>query len=73
MLITDLAVWRPDPKTKEFTVVSMHPGVTREAIQASCGWTVRYADTVDETPPPSDVELTTLRDLKARTRAAHQR
>jgi len=73
MLITDLAVWRPDPETKEFTVVSMHPGVTRDAVQASCGWAVRYADTVNETPPPSDVELTTLRDLKARTRAAHQR
>ena len=33
LLITDLAVWKPDPVTKEFTVVSLHPGVTREQVQ----------------------------------------
>jgi glutaconate CoA-transferase subunit B len=71
MLITDLAIWRPDPETKEFAVVSIHPGVTRDAIQASCGWTVKFADDLEQTPPPNDLELTTLRDLKARTRAAH--
>ena len=32
-LITDLAIWAPDPETKEMTVVSIHPGVTREQIQ----------------------------------------
>ncbi|MEX3009790.1 CoA-transferase subunit beta [Hoeflea sp. TYP-13] len=72
MLITDLAIWRPDPQTKEFTVVSLHPGVTREDVQATCGWTVRFADNIEETPPPADLELKTLRDLKARTKAAHQ-
>jgi glutaconate CoA-transferase subunit B len=72
LLITDLAVWRPDPESKEFTVVSLHPGVTREDVQASCGWTVRFADKVEETPPPTELELTTLRDLKARTKAAHE-
>lgn len=25
LLITDLALWRPDPETKEFTVASLHP------------------------------------------------
>src|SRR5829696_5364907 len=29
-LITDLAVFAPDPASKEMTVVSMHPGITRE-------------------------------------------
>ena len=71
LLITDLAVWRPDPVTKEFTVVSMHPGVTKENVQATCGWTVKFADDVDVTPAPSVLELKTLRDLKARTKAAH--
>lgn len=73
MLITDLAVWRPDADTKEFVVVSQHPGVSREDIQASCGWTVKFADAVAQTPPPSALELSTLRDLKARTKAAHER
>lgn len=73
MLITDLAIWRPDAESKEFTVVSMHPGVSRDDIQATCGWTVKFADTLAETPPPTELELSTLRDLKARTKAAHER
>ncbi|MGK9234750.1 CoA-transferase subunit beta [Inquilinus limosus] len=71
LLVTDLAVWRPDPVTKEFTMVSLHPGVTREQVQETCGWTVRFADNLEETPPPSALELKTLRDLKERTRIAH--
>lgn len=72
LLITDLAIWKPDPVTKEFTVVSIHPGVTREEVQATCGWPVKFADTVDVTAPPTELELATLRDLKARTDAAHK-
>lgn len=72
LLITDLAIWKPDHETKEFTVTSLHPGVTKEDVQASCGWEVRFSDTLEETPPPNVLELTTLRDLKARTKAAHE-
>ena len=71
LLITDLAVWKPDPDSKEFTVVSMHPGVSREQVQETCGWRVRFADEVEETPPPTALELSTLRDLQARTEKAH--
>jgi glutaconate CoA-transferase subunit B len=71
LLVTDLAVWEPDPETKEFTVVSIHPGATREQVQETCGWPVKFAADVGETPPPTDLELTTLRDLNARTAAAH--
>jgi glutaconate CoA-transferase, subunit B len=70
-LITDFAVYEPDPQTKEMTVVSIHPGVTREQIQANAGWPVRYAANVVETPPPTDRELTVLRELHARTARAH--
>jgi glutaconate CoA-transferase subunit B len=73
LLITDLAIWRPEPVTKEFTVVSLHPGVTRDMVQESCGWTVKFADRVETTPPPTALELQTLRGLQARTDAAHQR
>jgi len=71
LLVTDLAVWRPDPVTKEFTVVSLHPGATREQVQETCGWAVRFADNLEQTPPPTALELKTLRDLKERTRIAH--
>jgi glutaconate CoA-transferase subunit B len=70
-LVTDFCIFEPDPTTKEMTVVSIHPGVTREQIQENTGWTVRYAAQVGETPPPTALELEALRALHARTAAAH--
>ena len=71
LLITDLAIWKPDPETKEFVVTSIHPGSSREKVQETCSWKVRFANEVAETPPPTALELTTLRDLYARTERAH--
>ena len=71
LLITDLAVWKPDPETKEFTVVSMHHGVDRDMVQETCGWKVRFSDHLEETPPPTALELSTLRELQQRTERAH--
>ena len=70
-LITDLALFEPDPQTKEMTVVSIHPGVSREQLQANTGWKLRYAATVAQTPPPTARELDVLRDLHARSARAH--
>jgi glutaconate CoA-transferase subunit B len=70
-LITDLCVFEPDPVTKEMTVVSIHPGVTREQIDGNTGWKVRYADKVAETAPPTATELGALREIHARTKKAH--
>lgn len=72
LLITDLAIWRPDPETKEFAVVSLHPGVSRQHVQDTCGWTVKFAAKVEETASPTTNELDTLRALQARTKAAHE-
>ena len=71
-LVTDLCIFEPAPVTKEMTVASIHPGVTREQIKASTGWPVRFADDVRETPPPNAHELEVLRDLHARTARAHE-
>jgi glutaconate CoA-transferase subunit B len=70
-LVTDLCVFEPDPQTKEMTVTSIHPGVTREQINDNTGWTARYAANVVETKPPTADELTVLRDIHARTARAH--
>jgi glutaconate CoA-transferase, subunit B len=70
-LVTDLCVFEPDPQTKEMTVTSIHPGVSREQINDNTGWTVRYAAHVVETKPPTADELTVLRDIHARTARAH--
>ena len=70
-LITDYCVMQPDAETKEFTVTSLHPGVTREQVQAVTGWPLRFATVIAETPEPHAHELEALRELKARTAHAH--
>ncbi|MGQ0620899.1 MAG: CoA-transferase subunit beta [Panacagrimonas sp.] len=70
-IITDLCVLEPDPVTKELAVVSVHRGVARAALQAQCGWPLRFAEIVVETPPPAHEELVVLRELNERTRLAH--
>jgi glutaconate CoA-transferase subunit B len=70
-LITDLCVFEPDPQSKEMTVMSIHPGVTRDQIHGNTGWKVKYAAEVATTPAPSADELTVLRELHARTKRAH--
>ena len=70
-LITDLCIFEPDPDTQEMSVVSLHPGVTREQVAEACGWVPRFAPTVIETAPPTVLELDVMRDMQARTKAAH--
>jgi len=70
-LITDLCLFEPDSETQEMTVVSIHPGVTREQIIENCGWTPSFAADVAETRAPDTQELEVLRDIQARTKAAH--
>ncbi len=71
VMVTDLAIWKPHPSTKEFTVVSLHDGVDKSDVQNTCGWPVKFADELQTTPVPTELELTTLRELKARTAKAH--
>jgi glutaconate CoA-transferase subunit B len=70
-VMTDLCIMEPDSATCELTVVSLHPGVTREQVQAQCGWQLKFADDAHETPPPTAEELGVLRELQARTARAH--
>src|SRR5215468_3537363 len=70
-LITDLCIFEPDPASKEMIVTSIHPGVSRDRIVANTGWPARFAAHLTETPAPTDSELKSLRDLRARTARAH--
>jgi glutaconate CoA-transferase subunit B len=70
-VITDLCIMEPDAVTRELTVVSIHPGVTPQQVQAATGWPVRIAATVGQTAQPSELELATLRALQQRTAQAH--
>ena len=71
-VMTDLCVLEPDSESRELLVTSLHPGVTEEAARAACGWPLRFSARLVTTPPPSDRELAVLRDLQARSAAAHR-
>jgi glutaconate CoA-transferase subunit B len=71
LIVTDLCMMRPHEDTCEFQVVTMHPGVTRDQIRERTEWAVQFVDRVGETPAPTSSELQALRDLYARTAAAH--
>jgi glutaconate CoA-transferase, subunit B len=51
----------------------LHPGTAHRQVEEATGWPVRFADMIKETPPPTERELDTLRDLERRTAVAHGR
>ena len=69
--ITDLGILKPDPETRELTLVARYENVAADAIRAATGWPLQIAPTVEVIAPPSAIELQTLRELHERTRAAH--
>jgi glutaconate CoA-transferase subunit B len=71
-VITDLCVMEPDRDTRELTVTSMHPDVTRDQVKAATGWPVRFGSEVRETAAPTEEELTVLRHLRLATDNAHK-
>ena len=70
-VITDLCVIEPDPETRELTVISLHPGVTRDQVTAATGWPIQFAAGLSETSAPSHEELAILRQLRLETENAH--
>jgi len=70
-VITDLGVLKPDPVTKELTLVALHPGVTLEQVRQATGWDLKVASELKNTPAPTTQELEVLRDLNRRTAEAH--
>ena len=63
-LITDLGIYEFDDDG-EMALVSLHPGVALEQVQAQTGWPLRVAAQVAATTPPTEEELAVLRDLAA--------
>ena len=62
-VITTLGLFRFEPATREMVLASVHPGVTVEEIQAQTGWSLRLADPVIETLPPTADELAMIRQF----------
>ncbi|MQA11355.1 MAG: CoA-transferase subunit beta [Pseudonocardiaceae bacterium] len=63
LVITDLGVLRPDPRTAELTLTELHPGATLEEARDATGWDLAVAEDLGQTPTPTEQELTVLRAL----------
>lgn len=59
-IITDLGVMRFGSDGEAF-LASIHPGVQVEQVLAATGWSLRVADALLDTSPPSATELEALR------------
>ena len=70
-LLTDFGVLTPEPGTDELVLTGLFEGMTVAHAQAKVGWSLRQGAAVEPVPPPTAEELAVLRDLQARTRAAH--
>ncbi|MBA8824503.1 glutaconate CoA-transferase subunit B [Saccharopolyspora lacisalsi] len=64
-VITDMGVLEPDPDTRELTLTRLGPGVDVEQARAATGWDLRVADELGSQHPPTETELSVLRELKA--------
>jgi len=72
-VITDFGLLEPDPRSEELTLTALYEGATADEARRAIGWPLAVAGSVATLPPPSAVELETLRALHARTREAHGR
>jgi glutaconate CoA-transferase, subunit B len=63
-------VLEPDPDTCELTMTQLHQGVDIEQAREATGWELKVADQLGTTDPPSDEELSALRDLLDTQKAA---
>ncbi len=70
-VITDLSILVSHPETGELLLSSVHPGVTVEQAKQATSWNLQVSHDCHRTPEPTELELKTLRDLYARTAAAH--
>ena len=62
-VITDLGVLEPAPETCELTLTEIHPGVAVDKVREETGWVLKVAEDLKTTEPPTDEELSALREL----------
>ena len=62
LVITDMGVYRFDPKTREMLLVSLHPGITVQTIKENIGWDVKVAGDLTTTPSPTAEEIRIIRE-----------
>jgi glutaconate CoA-transferase subunit B len=65
LVITDLGVLRPHPSSLQLVLTGIYPGVSLDQVRDSTDWDLGVAADLSELAPPSQAELTALRQLLA--------
>ncbi len=65
-VITSLGIFSFDVEQQEMLLSSYHPGVSIQQIKNETGWPLKVAENVNETLPPTDVELAAVRKYDPR-------
>ncbi|NKI17707.1 ketoacid CoA transferase [Spongiibacter sp. KMU-166] len=60
---TNLGVFDFRGPDRQMQIVSLHPGVTVEEVQANTGFPVHVPDTIVETAPPTEAQLEIIRRI----------
>jgi glutaconate CoA-transferase, subunit B len=63
-VITDLGVLRPDPDTLQLVLAEIYPGVSVAQVRDNTGWELAVSPGLAEAPPPTESELSVLRELR---------
>jgi glutaconate CoA-transferase subunit B len=70
-VITDLGILASTRDSRELVLQALHPSVSVEQVRDATGWNLKVSAELRQTPAPTSQELAALRDLYARTAAAH--
>jgi glutaconate CoA-transferase subunit B len=62
-VVTDLALFGFDDKTRRMKVLALNPGVTRGQVQDNTGFELVFDEQIGTTSPPTAKELAGLREL----------
>ncbi|HEY3153145.1 MAG TPA: CoA-transferase [Candidatus Binatia bacterium] len=60
-VITSMGIFSFEAESREMILSSYHSGITVEKIESETGWPLRTTDSVYETTPPTEKELTAIR------------
>lgn len=62
LVISDLAILSFHPVTKRMRLKSLHPGVSRDQVEKATGFVLEEPESLDVTPPPTELDLKILRE-----------
>jgi glutaconate CoA-transferase, subunit B len=63
VIITNMAIFRFDEKTREAYLDSVHPGISAEDVRKEVSWDLKVSPVLKSTPPPTVEEVEIIRIL----------